>query len=253
MTGWSTADNVLLIAMLLFGIRGAVRGFLRSLFGLLAVIVGFIVAALLYRDVAYWFSWIPASLPVRGIIAFLVLFLSIAIAIKSVGVILRKGAEISMMGGLDRVVGFFFGIVQAIVFLVVVVTIMLLSPGSDRLYQWMNQGNIAPIFTAKAELLANKTRDVTSDMRNEMLKRLQAWGVSPVLLDRITADPALIRELANTSEQHKPPAALPPPHPNLYAKLQPVLSNDSLTARDKARMIWDLLQTERMPAPAGTK
>lgn len=244
MEGWSVADAVLLVALLLFGLRAAWRGFLRSFFGVLAVIVGFAVAAFFYRDAAFvWLSWFPFSFATRSIVAFLGLFFITYFIVRLIGSTLHKGAEITMLGGMDRVFGFLFGIVQGIVVLMVVITIALLSPNPEKFHAWASQGIVAPSFTAGAEALANRTKKFTAELRAQLVGQLSKWGISDKAMDKLFADPSLMEAMVKRGEEHAAtsPGVAIPAEQATYDVIKRMMQDSTMTNDEKSQRIWDMI------------
>lgn len=106
-------DWFILILALWSTVRGLLRGLIRELFALVALITGILFAAWNYVAFAAWLApWIssPAS---ASIAAFLLLVTGITLAVLLVGRMVRSAAHLVGLGLLDRLGGALFGLGRA--------------------------------------------------------------------------------------------------------------------------------------------
>ncbi len=245
MENWSSADTIFLVLLCAFGIRGVVKGFMRSLFGVLAVIGGFLLATFLFRESAIQADMIPLSYLSRCSLMFIALFLIGYVIVKIIGAMIHKGAEITMLGGMDRVFGFFFGVVQGIVLLILLVMIGLLSPSSERFKIWANEGTYAPMITSGSELLANRARTFTDEITRQLSSMLLKWGVSHSAIDKLFGNPELMQELIKQGETRPTPGVAIPVDNSLYDQIKVVVATDSLSNEKKSQKIWQLIVSKQ--------
>ena len=174
-------------------------------------------------------------------------FIVTLFTVRMLGALFRKGAEVSMMGGVDRLFGFFFGVAEGVVLLLVVMTVALVSPQSERFHEWILEGKISPNFAVHAEGLSSTTREVTADLRIVLIQQLQNWGVPGPMLERICADPELVNELLKHTATKPYPEVVASPRPAFYTRLFQLLSDKGMQTTEKAKQIWDVIQNERDP------
>ena len=115
-------DVVLAVLLALFALRGFQRGFSREIFALIGLVGGVAVAGALYADAALQ---LPPEVPdiARPAVAFLCLFLGVALAAKLIGMLVHRVLGVVLLSPLDRLGGIVFGIAKgaAIVTLGVIV------------------------------------------------------------------------------------------------------------------------------------
>jgi len=104
-------DIIVIALVVILGLKGLMKGFIKELFGLIGIVGGVFVASRLAKDVGDIVAGIFAlenenTILLVGFIAGLIAFWIIAYII---GAILEKVFEASGLGILDRVFGFIFG------------------------------------------------------------------------------------------------------------------------------------------------
>ncbi len=241
MEGWSHADTTFLVALLVFGAIGALRGFVRSIFGLVAIGFGFFVAAFFYRDGAGWIFMVPVNYQTRCTVAFILLAFFGFAFVRLIGGLFQKTVQGAILSFMNRVVGFLFGLLQGFALVLIAVTVALLSPSPDKFHTWASQGVIAPPITSLAEFLAGKTRTATKELRAELIQQMVSWGVKESALDKIFDDPELMKEIVKQGSTTKAPDVTAPSDDVLYGEIQVVIDNDMLNTQQKAREIWRLI------------
>ncbi len=111
------ADYLVILAVLLSAIIGAVRGFLREAVAVIALIVAIFLAWTFADKLAPHLGGLLKSEPVsiwaaRAIIFFLVLLAGMAVA-----ALLSYFVRLSLFSGMDRFLGFLFGLLRGVLML----------------------------------------------------------------------------------------------------------------------------------------
>lgn len=105
-------DGVMLAVLALSAMVGFLRGFARELLGLAAWILAAVLASQFYgAALPLAHSWIEEPL-VADVVCFLVVFLIILIGLSVLASLLSRLVRLSLLGGIDRILGFCFGIVR---------------------------------------------------------------------------------------------------------------------------------------------
>ena len=106
-------DWIILALALWSVVRGFIRGLIRELFALAALIAGITIAAWNYTAASGWLGrWIPQPTS-ASIVAFLLLTLAVTLAVLVVGRLVRSAAHLVGLGLLDRLAGALFGLTRA--------------------------------------------------------------------------------------------------------------------------------------------
>ena len=113
LTSLTPFDWLLLVLALWSVVRGLMRGLIRELFALVALVAGITAAAWNYTSLAIWLArWIPQPTS-ASIAAFLLLALAVTFLVLLVGRIVRSAAHLVGLGLPDRVAGGLFGLARA--------------------------------------------------------------------------------------------------------------------------------------------
>lgn len=116
-------DVVLAVVLALFALRGFQRGFSREIFALIGLVGGVAVAGAMYADAA---MQLPPEVPdiVRPAVAFLAIFLGVALAAKLVGMLVHRLLGLVLLSPLDRIGGIIFGAAKGVAFVTLAVIIV---------------------------------------------------------------------------------------------------------------------------------
>jgi membrane protein required for colicin V production len=123
-------DVVLAVLLALFALRGFQRGFSREIFALIGLVGGVAVAGALYADAALQ---LPPEVPdiARPAVAFVGLFLGVALAAKLVGMVVHRVLGLVLLSPLDRLGGVVFGVAKgAAVVTLGVIVVRALTPAN---------------------------------------------------------------------------------------------------------------------------
>ena len=151
------ADYLVILAVLLSAIIGAVRGFLREAVALVTLILAIFVAWTFADKLAPHLGGLLKSEPVatwaaRAIIFFLVLLVGMAVA-----ALLSYFVRLSLFSGMDRFLGFVFGLLRGVLMLGVFVILGQILR-LDREH-WWQQSKLMPY----GESVANGLRAIVGD------------------------------------------------------------------------------------------
>lgn len=125
-------DIFFLVIIALFSILVAVKGFVAEFFGKAAFGLAVIFAVLFFDNLTpFVASFIPAPV-VPAIVAFILIFSAVYIALKVIQVVTKKlFFSGTVMGGLDRSLGFLLGLVEGIVICALLCVLLLIQPFLD--------------------------------------------------------------------------------------------------------------------------
>ncbi|WP_296661947.1 CvpA family protein [Paraburkholderia sp.] len=105
-------------------LRGAWRGFIGEIFGLIGWIVAFLVAC---RYVEHVVPWMPAHWPggavTQWLIAFALIVIAVVFAAGVVNALLGRLVQVTGLSGVDRSLGLMFGLVRGVVLVLILVVL----------------------------------------------------------------------------------------------------------------------------------
>lgn len=163
MTGF---DYAVLGVLGLSAVIGIWRGLLREVFALAAWIAATLAAMLFAGEVA---AWLPASFAtplVRAVIAVIVLFFAVLMAVSLGGVFASRLARAVGLSFLDRTLGAVFGIARGALILVVLVLVAGLTALPKEPF-WREAKLAAPLETAAIAVKPYLPRAVADRVRYE--------------------------------------------------------------------------------------
>jgi membrane protein required for colicin V production len=142
-------DIVTIVVMVLLGIAGLRQGIIRTAFGIAGLIGGIVLAGRYYQPFAALLSTSGATW--AKIAAYAIILVATLIVAGVIGWLVAKLAHIVMLGWLDRLVGFIFGIVIGGLLCAAVLAILLeYCPGTGPT---ISQSVIAKFFVEEFPLL----------------------------------------------------------------------------------------------------
>jgi len=127
----TTLDFIFLVLIGLGGIRGLFRGFVSEVLSVAAFVLGGAAAVLFSNSIVpYLVPYIGATAFTR-VAAFLLIFIAVTIVVKIIEKILGNILEGLNLGGLDKLLGLLFGVVEGGLSVAVIVFILTVQPLFD--------------------------------------------------------------------------------------------------------------------------
>lgn len=148
---WNWLDWTLAAIAVASVVTAVIKGFIRELISLAAVVVGLVVAALGYTRAAIWFEDLTKSHEIALGLGFLVLFLAVLVVGALVSHLVRKLIKAAGVEWFDRFLGGVFGLVRGVLVdavLLLALVAFAIKPGA------VQQSTLAPYVTAGARVLA---------------------------------------------------------------------------------------------------
>jgi membrane protein required for colicin V production len=115
-------DIFIIVVAVLLGIAGLRQGIIRNAFGIAGLIAGIILAGRYYSELAELLF--PAGATWAHIAAYVTILLATLLVAGVVGWLIAKLVHFTLLGWLDRLVGFIFGIVIGGLFCVAALAII---------------------------------------------------------------------------------------------------------------------------------
>ncbi|MDR2370650.1 MAG: CvpA family protein [Treponema sp.] len=132
MNGIAVIDIIFAALIVLFTIRCYLRGFIRELLLTAGVVLGLLASFLLYKNGAVFIRsrFMPdlKIIIISEILAFAAIFLVVFISMKILERIFRDIIQGVQLGGVDRILGIFFGLAEGIVVVCLFLFVMSVQP-----------------------------------------------------------------------------------------------------------------------------
>ncbi|KVE32408.1 MULTISPECIES: CvpA family protein [Burkholderia] len=115
-------DYAVLLVVALSALRGAWRGFVGEVFGLVGWIAAFLIAC---RFVGAVVPYIPANWPggalTQWVVAFALIVIGVVLVASVANALLSRIAQATGLGGVDRSLGMMFGVVRGVLLVLLLV------------------------------------------------------------------------------------------------------------------------------------
>ena len=167
MTGF---DIIVLIIVGIAAIGGFLRGFVQEILSLMAWVLAIFAIRNLHTPLTAWLLGHMDSPSGAAVLAFALLLLIPYAAMKLIAGRLGQASRNSLLGPIDRVIGFAFGAIKGGI--IVVLAFSLLVLGYDTI--WGAQGRPSWIATARTYPLVNAGSDALVTMIGERRARIRA-------------------------------------------------------------------------------
>jgi membrane protein required for colicin V production len=163
------AFDILIIVIVSFClIRGAFKGLIGEVSGIIGVVAAFYGAYTYYPLITvYAQKWIENA-GFRNIIAFFLIFCAILIVINLVSLLIRKILNLVFLGWVDRTFGLVFGAVKGI--LIVSVIFIMVTSFLPKNSNFLTTSKFSPYIAQVSEAL---TVFVSKNSRKDFLKKLE--------------------------------------------------------------------------------
>lgn len=117
--------------MLFIAIHGAVNGFVKEFFSKAALVLGVFVSVMFYVKLAPYLTRYIESDFVSQILSFILIFVLIYLLVRLIQHFVGSFFSSDILTGLDRALGFFFGIAEGLLLVCVVLVIFYAQPWFD--------------------------------------------------------------------------------------------------------------------------
>ncbi len=153
MYGLTGLDIIVLLAIFGGAIFGVMRGFITEIISLFAWVAAILALKLLHGPVSKMLTGIVGSASGASVLAFALVFLVVYAGGKLIAGSLGRRTRTSVLGPLDRVLGFGFGALKGLI--IVTLGYLLINLGYDTLYGasaerpgWMRHSRTHPLLNA---------------------------------------------------------------------------------------------------------
>jgi membrane protein required for colicin V production len=165
-------DIILCAVIAFFAIRSTLRGAMREIFSLLAMIVGVMVSSRFYSPAADLLIPYINNPWARTIISCSAIFILAYICINTAGWLIAKLIKFVYLSPLDRLAGFFIGAAKGylIACLLIIMLLMLAPPGGKLLKESRVSGYSAPFIEKLAIIFPASVKTVITEKTRELKK-----------------------------------------------------------------------------------
>jgi membrane protein required for colicin V production len=171
---WTWLD-FLCIGIILTSMAFAIlKGFMREIISLIALIAGFVLAVLYYSALGRQLAPLCRTDAVADLIGFMIIFLGFILIGAITAFLVNRLIKSSSMEWIDRLLGALFGLIRGWIIASILVLALVAFPINENL---LARSFLAPyfIFGARAAVLV-VPQDMKSKFYEQYKKVLQAWN-----------------------------------------------------------------------------
>ena len=170
-------DLIWVALIVVFVIRGAVRGLFKEGFGLAGIFLGLIIAINRYEAVGKIIvnNFPNLSLKIANVLSFGFIFIAVALLGGVAGIILHKASKYSPIKGLDQGGGFLLGLVEGALICSVILIFLTISPLSDKTTKWMRGSTLSPYLMEVGPFVYNSVISVTPGKAKKFMEELNRF------------------------------------------------------------------------------
>ncbi|GHV94151.1 colicin V biosynthesis protein [Spirochaetia bacterium] len=130
---FAVIDIIFIALIVIFTLRCALKGFIGELMSMASIVLGLLAALYFYKNGGGFIreKFMPELQIIPEIIAFIALFLIVFITIKILEAVLKGIIEGIRLGTADRFLGIFFGLVEGIIVVSLVLFVISIQPLFD--------------------------------------------------------------------------------------------------------------------------
>jgi membrane protein required for colicin V production len=170
-------DIVLLVLACGLVLYGMIKGLVRILIGVAALVAAFVLAARFHQPLAEQFSGINIGAEPRRLIAYLLIFLGVMLAGGVLAFLLRKLLKVAMLNWADRLGGAAVGLVAAMLAAaLIIMPLVAYSPFGEKA---LADSMLAPYVMVVADMaamlvpqeLSERYRNKVEDLRHYWRER----------------------------------------------------------------------------------
>ena len=165
-------DIVILIILVIGLVKGLANGFVRGLFGVVAIVLGVVIAAGNYEQVAELaFARLQIGAQGQVMLGFLLVFVIVLILVSVVGKIIAKALKLASLGWLDKLAGGVLGVAMACVFTGVLLLLIVMA--GLHANTGIARSTVAPTVVRVMDTLVAFAPDVAREMIDDHYVKLR--------------------------------------------------------------------------------
>jgi len=156
----SVIDIVFLVLIGLLMIRCYLKGFIKELLSMAAIVLGALASIFLYKNGAMYLRenfWPELTNPIPEIISFVALFAVVFFIVKLLEILLKEVIKGLKLGGADKFLGFIFGFAEGVaVVSLILFLFQLIKPiydASNLLSESFIADLLLPLITEPANII----------------------------------------------------------------------------------------------------
>ncbi len=171
---WTFLDFLFAFIIILSTAFALTKGLVREIISLVALVTGFLLAALYYPVTAHWFVEFCRNETVADLIGFLLIFLGCIFVGAVAAFLVNRFVKMASLEWIDRLLGGLYGFLRGWAVASIIILALIAFPIRENLLgrSWM-----APYLLAGARVAAYVVpQDMKNRFNDEYKKVLQRWN-----------------------------------------------------------------------------
>ncbi|HYK91442.1 MAG TPA: CvpA family protein [Acidobacteriota bacterium] len=171
---WTFLDFVFALIIVLSTGFALTKGLVRELISLVALVGGFVLAALYHPVTAHWFMEFTRNESVANLIGFMLIFLGCIVVGAVAAFLVNRFVKMASLEWVDRLLGAVYGFLRGWAIASIIILALIAFPVRENL---LARSYLAPYLLAGARLAAYAVpQDMKSKFNDEYKKVLQQWN-----------------------------------------------------------------------------
>lgn len=125
---FNVLDIVFILIILVFSIIATAKGFVKEIFNKASWILGIILGIIFCKKLSPFLESFVKSPTLRTLLAFLLIFMLVFLILQIIKTIIGHAFDTEIMGGLDKALGFFFGIIEGLAVVMLILVLLNVQP-----------------------------------------------------------------------------------------------------------------------------
>lgn len=125
---FNVIDIIFILIILVFSIIATAKGFVKEIFNKASWILGIVFGVIFCKKLSPFLEGFVKSETLRTICAFLLIFMVVFLILQIIKTIIHNAFDTEIMGGLDKALGFFFGIIEGLAVVMLIIVLLSIQP-----------------------------------------------------------------------------------------------------------------------------
>ncbi len=171
---WTFLDFLFAGIVVVSTVFALIKGLVREIISLVALIGGFVLAVLYYRVPASWLAEFSRTESIADLLGFLIIFVGCILIGAIAALVVNRFVKAASLKWIDRLLGAIFGLLRGWAISSILVVALIAFPVRENL---MAKSFLAPFLLAGARTVVLLVPQGLKDKFNEQYKKvLQTWN-----------------------------------------------------------------------------
>ncbi len=161
-------DYIILGVLAFFLIKGVRLGLIRQLTAIAGLACGLLLAWKFYPALSKYVASVGIHSTVSAVISFAVIYIVVAMVARALGGALNKAAKKLFLGGVNRILGGIFGLLEGALVVLLILVLVSFTPIESKLRSMASSAPVLQQMKRIAEPFSAKCRDLPIDIEEKV-------------------------------------------------------------------------------------